>query len=250
MKELKYYIFESLRSDIDDVVNNLYKNEKEIEFKYLNYKTENTKKIKGIITDIKYKKNNSINYVFIKIDSVKYKGYIEKKNNDYILNLYTEEGYFIEDGKSSITINLSKYLNDDKNTNKDSIILYHVSRRNINRLKDSPLFFFDNTEESNALYKNLKLDGSAYQYKFIFDKSINILNLDNTHKYVDNDTETDLVSNPDAKELKLICNDIEEKSKSDGITIMDYSQINHNEDTESILIFHPDKFIKSFKKIK
>ena len=141
---------------------------------------------------------------------------------------------------------LNKFINESL---KD-IILYHVSREQINKIEDSPLFLFDNTKESNALYKNTKYESSAYQYKLIFDKSINILNYKDSKEYFDEDTEADLCSNPTTEELKSICDKIESKSKADGITIMDYSQVDYNEDTESIIIFHPNKFIKNIKKIK
>ena len=76
-----------------------------------------------------------------------------------------------------------KDLNKFINESLKNIILYHISREQIDKIEDSPLFLFDNTKESNALYKNIKYESSVYQYKLIFDKSINILNYKDSKKY-------------------------------------------------------------------
>lgn len=142
------------------------------------------------------------------------------------------------------------YINESSTNN---IILYHCSRQKINNVKDTPLFFFDNKKESNALYKNLKMDGSAYQYKFIYNSDINVLDIDESLQYIDDDLSCDLISNPNTNELIDMCNEIQNNinsNKCDGVTIIDYSQIDMNNDTDSILLFNPQNKLIKFELIK
>lgn len=140
---------------------------------------------------------------------------------------------------------------------ENDLIYYHVSiGRKINKIQDSPIFVFDNIDESNAFYQNGVYDHitfknyKVYQYKFLIQKDIKILDKNETQKLITEEEYATLLENPDKEDLLKFRKAFEKRSDADAITLMDYSQIDFNKDYPSVLILHPNKFVKDMIIIK
>ena len=152
---------------------------------------------------------------------------------------------------------LHNFLNERLNNNtaiRENDTFYHVSKEDNLKLKDYPMFVFADKKESDALVNNFKEEGyDSNQYVLTLKPNTLLIDGDEASERIDDwydSVEPTLLSNPDKKELekyiKLIENAFKDK-KVDGVYLNDYSQINYADDAESVLIFHPNKSVKSFK---
>lgn len=155
--------------------------------------------------------------------------------------------------KNTIMKNITNFILENTKTN---IVCYHTSTKNLNlsTIKDFPMFVFgkDFKDESDAMF-----DNNSYrrvkQYEIELSPDIKILDLKKSKDLfnkIDDSFIAAILSNPSKKELLKITQTLEENTDVDAVTVPDYSQKDYNKDTESILIFHPDKFIKNVKRIK
>ena len=177
-----------------------------------------------------------------------------KTLKDYILEtkrISSMDDYVLETKRISF---INDYVNEQI---ENDLIYYHISiGREIKKIQDSPLFVFDDIKESNALYQNAINDHmtiknfKVYQYKFIIQKDIKILDKNETRKLITEEEYSSLLENPNKEDLLKFRKTFEKRSDADAITLMDYSQIDFNKDYPSILILHPNKFIKDIITIK
>lgn len=235
---------------------------------------------KGIIKKINYNKSMLPINISVLITEVKYpdkfKGikngdivkakFINKcfvnSNSNISLALLRPSDKFVMGYTDEIIITQSKtykeicdILNGKNDIDNSKHKYYHISSEKLTKesIKDFPMFVFDieHKDESDAMIENTKWN-KPIQYFITFNDNMKILDAKKSIELldsIDKNLLADIVSNPNKTELLNIIKKIENNANIDGITISDYSQKDYNKDTDSVLIFHPNKFIKNIKPI-
>jgi hypothetical protein len=114
-----------------------------------------------------------------------------------------------------------------------------VSSSKFTKFKQAPLtFFFENIEESKALWKETYNDhGKAYLYSVDIPEDV----YSQLQEVDDPDVEADIICNPSYSEMNSgLIGEYIKKAKSEGASgflVVDMSQINPEYDAESIAIF-------------
>ena len=152
---------------------------------------------------------------------------------------------------------IKKTLNEDlvtkqKNyTNKTKF--YHGSVEKISKIKDLPMFCFFDRNEVMALCKNLSEEYGEPCYLYSFNINGRILSYNQTIDIIEDDILMDLTCNLSEKELRQYIQEIKKCINDDsvvGITVLDYSQRNFDDDAYSVFIFNPNESIINWKCVK
>lgn len=235
---------------------------------------------KGIIKKINYNKSTLPINISVLITEVKYPDKFKGiKNGDIVKAKFINKGFvnsnsnislallrpsdkFVMGYTDEIIITQSKtykeicdILNGKNDIDNSKHKYYHISSEKLTKesIKDFPMFVFDieHKDESDAMIENTKWT-KPIQYFITFNDNMKILDAKKSIELldsIDKNLLADIVSNPNKTELLNIIKKIENNANIDGITISDYSQKNYNKDADSVLIFHPNKFIKNIKPI-
>ena len=154
--------------------------------------------------------------------------------------------------------NLIQFIKEDISTDElseynEKTVFYHVSKEEITKLNDFPMFCFYDIEEAYALRDNFVADTREPVYIYKFNVTGKVLTFEESEEFADEDITIDLISNPNENELRSLVKDIQDNIGDNnivGVTILDYSQKNYQDDAFSILLFNPIKCVKNFKKWK